>query len=190
MAWLLRSPTNSHGKNVGSSAVAFRVGGLNGTSDRHPDAISAVSGAFKHNLFEAIELGSLPYRIGESFAFSQLHYRISTAEKIRNGPKIFDDDVILSEAELRELVNKKVSEITSNHSRTETDNEYDFLFDIVSNVNQILENGPMRAVDQSVLRQASVLTWNALEVLVRDIVEAALNEKPFLSGGAKTIVRS
>lgn len=149
-------------------------------SDELSEKLRYVVESFFHNLTEAQSFASLPFRTAEAITFENLRNRLLLSEKIRSGFRPEKHRGTEFEVEIYERSAKKLKEISTNHEPTDSDEEYDFLFDVIHNANSLVYNGPMASVSETVLRQAEVMVWNSLEILVRDMIEIGLNSSSIL----------
>ncbi len=143
--------------------------------------LDRVVAAFEYNLTEAIDLAALPFTVGCEITNRALFQRLHIAARIRARPPFGTAEDIVDEEAAARNANIEFKEITSKHSRPENSQGYDHLFSIIETVNGLLSSADFRERSQSLLRQSAILTWNALEVFVRDLLEVAMNESSSLA---------
>jgi hypothetical protein len=132
--------------------------------------------ALEYNLVEAIGLASLPFTVGSEIANRELFQRLHIAARIRAKPAFGEGEDFAYNIAAFDAALEAFKRTISTHERPEKDGEYDYLFSVISATNGLLSSSDFLEKSQTLLRQATVLCWNALEVFVRDILELLMNE--------------
>ncbi len=143
--------------------------------------IHRVFSAFEYNLNESIDIAAWPLAIGGEIADRELFKRLHIASRIRARPLLGDGEDIVDEDFALKEAREKFKNLTANLDDHPKDGSYDHLLVIISKTNEFFSTQKFRDKSQSLLRQATVLAWNALEVLVRDVLEVIMNERKDLA---------
>lgn len=138
-----------------------------------------IANAFQHNLNSVVSMVSFPYALSSASAHNGSFARIHAAERIR-ALKI-EDDTGETASELEDRRNKEALAIA--HKRMEefiqSDEGIDAItFDICKLLLNATTDEHLALAASDLILQGSALTWNAFEILSRDIFIAYLNDNP------------
>jgi hypothetical protein len=145
-----------------------------------PSHLKLVAEAFEKNLHAAMTVASVPYEMASIAVRQRLFQAILTAQRIRS-LKVGVHDSFSSEEEREEWAYQTAEEQFAKEieERRNPDDKLGKLTrGVLDELTRLLQTSNLAEPFNELLRQCTVLSWGALEVLATDVFVALLNEDP------------
>jgi hypothetical protein len=147
---------------------------LDDLRDRMPEPFSAIYEAFRRNVSAVIGVATMPYVMAGTAVHARRFQQIVMAERIRSGML----DAREEEREQHALTKARQRMTAEAGDQTSVQRDCEAILQDLAN---LLPLSNFDAAADELLRQSTVMTWGAFEVLATDLFVALLNNRPQMS---------